>query len=116
MSEGRAGERPFRATDIQLRRKFKPAFVFGVGGPYNRENGALFAQALAAHVADLESRPVAIRYGRGVGSGGFAAICYVRERTWLAVVTTTGGTFVTGYELSPEQMDNVLRRGKLGGG
>jgi len=91
VSEDRDGDRPFSATDLQLKRKFEYAADFGIGGNDNRLNAVTFAEALAAHVSDPASSPVVIRSGRGGGGGGFGAICYVQEWTWLAVVTTMAG-------------------------
>lgn len=116
MSEAAAGDRPFRCIDVQVRRKFKHASEFGVDGRFDQQRAVLFVAAMSAHVTDGETRAVPVRFGRGAGSGGFAAVCYVNERTGLAVVTTVDGTFVTGYRLSDGQLDHVLRHGKLGGG
>jgi hypothetical protein len=54
MSEDPLGDpsRRLSITDRQAQKKFKHARVFGVEGPYTRENAERFKVALAAHAAD----------------------------------------------------------------
>ncbi len=116
MSKGGAGDRPFSASDIQLRRKFKHARAFGVDGPCNRANCAQFSSAMERHVADPETSAIPCTFGRGPEAGGFPALVYLNERTGLAVITDRRGRYVTGFRPTAGQLSSLFSVGRLGGG
>jgi hypothetical protein len=108
--------RPFRVSDLQAQRKFRHARQFGVQGSYNRQSADRFKAALAAHVVASGTQFIRGMYARGAGSGGFPALFYVDPVSRLIVVADVNGNFVTGYRLSPRQLWNIQRNGRLGGG
>lgn len=93
-----------------LQKKFKHASDFGVSGNFNPANAAKFQQAIKKHVADSVTNVIRGTYhGRPVKH-------YVNPQTGLNVVKDASGQFVSGWKLSPAQLNHVLSGGKLGGG
>jgi hypothetical protein len=94
----------------QLQKKFKHASDFDVSGNYNPANAQKFQDALQAHLSDADTIQL-----RGTYRGNSARF-YYNIQSQNVVVTNPGGSFVSGWRLSPGQQDNLLMRGQLGGG
>ena len=97
-------------TIQQLQKKFKHASDFGVTGTGTKANLAKFEAALQQHVASGDTMHIDGSYR------GQDAILHVDPNTRLAVITDMAENFVSGWRLSPQQLEYVLTKGKLGGG
>lgn len=106
-SVGAADRRTITFSARQLRRKFKHAADFGVPGPYNQTQATRFAQALRAHVEDR-----AMLVLRGTYRGA-PVMHFVHPTTGLDVMCGADNAFISGWRLTPEQLTNVLTRGRL---
>jgi Colicin D len=102
-----AGQRTITFAARQVQRKFKHAADFGVMGPYSRARAMQFAQAMRAHV---EAQTTVVRQGTYRGE---PVTHFVNPHTGLNVIRGAHGTFVSGWRLMPDQLANVLTRGRL---
>jgi hypothetical protein len=96
-------------TDLsprQLQKKFKLAQDFGVNGNYNPTNAQRFEAAMRAHMRESGTKIVHGTYRSN------PVVHHVNPRTGLNVIIDRGGNFVSGWRLSPDQLTNVLVRGK----
>jgi RHS repeat-associated protein len=93
----------------QLQAKFKHAADFGVSGNYNKGNAALYEAALQSHVSANTTLVIPGSYRGG------SVTHFVDPGTGLNVMRGADGGFVSGWKLSPAQLENVMRNGKLGG-
>ncbi len=100
----------------QVQRKFKHAGDFGVHGNYNAANAAAFGDAIRAHILDQDTLVMNGTLLRGPKQGGSPAIFYLNVASRLMVTTDRRGTFVTGFQLTPQQMETLRQTGNLGGG
>ncbi|MBV8361280.1 MAG: hypothetical protein JO189_25590 [Deltaproteobacteria bacterium] len=107
---GRPGPISLNLTSAQLQSKFKHASDFGINGNYSLENAARFAKALNDFV---HSSDVIVLQGMFRGQ---PAIFYLDPKTRLNVIADRAGRFVTGFRLSTQQLDYVLKKASLGGG
>jgi hypothetical protein len=96
-------------TPIDLQRKFKHASDFGIVGNYNPTSAKLFDAAVKAHVESPGVQEINGSYR------GNPARIFVDPKTRLAVITKPSGEFVSGWRLTPEQLQYVLNKRKLGG-
>ena len=97
-------------TTQQLQKKFKHAGDFGVTGTATKANLAAFEAALQKHIASGDTIHIDGAYRRQ------EAILHVDPGTSLAVITDKVANFVSAWRLSAQQLEYVLREGKLGGG
>jgi hypothetical protein len=97
-----------KVTDKQLQKKFKHAGDFGVSGNYH-DNGAKCGSAINEHVNSPDVKVIQGTYCDD------PATLYVNPNTGLTVITDPKGNFVSGWKLSPQQLNHVLTNGKLGG-
>lgn len=108
------GPLPFTRSVItdsaQLQSKFKHAGDFGVTGNYTASNGALFDQAIQAFVRDPATEALQGSFR------GQPAIFNVNPTTGLTTISDSSGNFISGWKLNPQQLQNLLTLGKLGGG
>jgi len=97
------------ASRGQLQSKFKHADDFGVTGNYNNANAALFDDAIQVHVNSPDVLTIP-----GTYRGTTPVIHSVDPVSGLNVVRSrTTGEFITGWQLNPDQLWNVLNRGSL---
>lgn len=97
-------------TRQQLQRKFKHASDFGVSGSATEANLAAFEATLRKHVAGGNTVHIQGWYR------GQEADLHVDPGAALAVITDKSANFVSGWRLSNQQLEYVLKEGKLGGG
>lgn len=93
----------------QLQSKFKHAGDFGVTGNYSKANAANFSSAMHQHINAAGTRAIQGTYR------GESVTHYLNPSTGLNVISRNG-EFVSGWQLSPGQLANVLKHGGLGGG
>lgn len=102
---------PELSTDsAQLEAKFKHAADFGVTEPRGAAGFEAYGKAVDTFVSDPETVRVAGTYR------GDAAILNYNPSTAHVVVQAPDGSFVSGWQMSPAQLQNVIARGSLGGG
>lgn len=94
-------------TSKQLQKKFKHAEDFGVSGSYTKENATKFWKAIQQHATSGRTQEILGQYR------GKPAIHFLDPETGLNVVTDTAGSFVTGWKLSVQQLEDVLTKGWL---
>ena len=98
------------ASRAQLEAKFKHAADFGVVEGRGASGFDAFGKALDSFVADSGTVRVVGTYR------GNPAILNYNPTTAQVVVQATDGTFVSGWQMSPAQLQNVITNGSLGGG
>jgi hypothetical protein len=107
---GRGAHRLF--NDRQLQKKFKHATDFGVKGDFNPAAARAFRDALEAFI---EREATLVKAGTMRGqSGEITFHLDLTSRRCVAVDNT--GNFISGWKLSPKQLQELLERGHLGGG
>ena len=105
-----ASSQILRTSTQQLQSKFKHAADFGIQGNYNAANGAAFRSAINQHI---NSPGVQVIQGTYRGT---PVTHYVNPQTGLNVMSNSAGEFLSGWRLSPQQLQHVTTTGKLGGG
>ena len=80
---------------------------FGITGPWNKANAALFRQAIEVHVS--ASSVVTSGTFRGV----IAVTHYFDSATKLWVAFDQTNTFVAGWKLYPSQIVKLLTKGDI---
>ncbi|MCA1705123.1 MAG: hypothetical protein LC808_18425, partial [Actinobacteria bacterium] len=103
-------KKPLTASRAQTEAKYKHAKDFGVNEPKGKVGFEKFEQAVKNHVDDPATMHIGGTYH------GQPAILNYNPNTGLVVVQKPTGEFVSGWRLSPGQVMNVLKYGKLGGG
>lgn len=91
----------------QLQRKFKHAVDFGVTGKYSRQQATRFERAMRAHVEDKATLVIPGTYR------GAPVTHFVHPQTGLNVMCDAQHAFVSGWRLTPAQLENVLSRKSL---
>jgi hypothetical protein len=94
----------------QVESKYKHAGDFGVHEPRGKVGFEKFEQAVRNHVDDPATMHIGGTYR------GQPAILNYNPSTNRVVVQKPSGEFVSGWHPSPAQVQNILERGKLGGG
>ena len=97
-------------TRSQLQHAFKHSKDFGVTGNANNKTLAEFSSALQSHVDAAGTRAIQGTYR------GNPVTHHVDPSTGLNVIRDSSGNFLSGWKLSPQQLEHVLTTGKLGGG
>ena len=93
----------------QLQKKFKHAKHFGVIGDYSPANAMKFQLALQKHITAPTTKIIqGIYHGQPV-------TFFVDSQTRLNVIQETSGYFLSGWKLTPVQLNHLLTTGKLGG-
>ncbi len=103
-------EVPLQTDRGQIEAKFKHAQDFGVTDQRGRAGFDNFDRAVRQVVDDPATMHI-----RGAYRGQPAILNY-NPQSGLCVIQNPDGTFVSGFELTPTQIDNVVNRGALGGG
>jgi hypothetical protein len=96
--------------ESQLQHAFRHADDFGVTGNWNKAAGEAFQRAIQNHVDDAATQVIQGTYR------GQPATHFYNPNTGLNVIRTQGGEFWSGWRLSPQQVQHLLRNGSLGGG
>jgi hypothetical protein len=86
----------------------KHAADFGVMGPWNQVNGAIFEQRLHDHVND----PASIRI-QGTYRGTLNVTHYYDLATHLNVMVDAADDLVSGWKLSAQQVAHLLLTGNV---
>ena len=97
-------------TRSQLQHAFKHAKDFEVLGNPSNATLSEFSSAIQAHVESATTRAIEGAYR------GQAVTHYVNPSSGINVIQDASGNFLSGWKLSPQQMEHVLSTGKLGGG
>lgn len=105
-----ASSQILRTPTQQLQSKFKHAADFGVQGNYNGANAVKFRSAINQHINSADVKVIQGTYR------GQPVTHYVDPQTGLNVMSNSAGEFLSGWKLSPQQLQHVLTTGKLGGG
>ena len=96
-------------SEKQLQKKFKHSADFGVIGKFTSANAARLERAIISHVKDRATVPL-------VGTYGDKAVThFFNQKTGLNVMRNLDGTFRSGWKLSAEQVEHLLKFKKLGG-
>jgi hypothetical protein len=103
-------DRAISISSMKLQKKWKHAIDFEVHGNFNKANAEIFRKVIDEHVKKLTSVPIAVTYR------GQDVIHYLDPKTALNVIKDLDGNFISGWRLSPAQLQHVLNSGKLGGG
>ena len=106
---------PTDFNNPKLRSKFnKHKDIFGMEDVnFNKQNAEVFKQKIVDHVNNPDTIPIAGEYTRGnVGN----VVHYYNPKTEIDVMKDTSGNFVSVWELNDEQLQNLKRSGKIGGG
>jgi hypothetical protein len=94
----------------QLQHAFKHAEDFGIVGNANSKTLAEFGSAIESHIVAPGTQAIQGTYR------GQAVTHFVDPKTGLNVIRDSSGNFLSGWKLSPKQLEYVLTSGKLGGG
>ncbi|MCC6504633.1 MAG: hypothetical protein IT475_04225 [Aquimonas sp.] len=89
---------------------FKHANDFGVVGNANNRTLSEFSTAIQNHVTSPGTQIIQGTYR------GQQVTHFVDPSTGLNVIRDGSGNFLSGWKLSPQQLEHVLTSGKLGGG
>jgi hypothetical protein len=98
------------ASQSQLEAKFNHAGDFGVTESRGASGFQAFGKALDSFVGDTDTVRVVGTYR------GSPAILNYNPSTAQVVVQSPAGGFISGWQMSPAQLQNVISRGSLGGG
>ena len=97
-------------SHAQLEAKFKHASDFGVTGPRGSSSFDAYGKALDEFVRDPKTTRI-----RGTYRGKPAILNY-NQANRLVVVQAPDGSYVSGWQMSKAQLQNVISRRSLGGG
>jgi Colicin D len=98
------------AARSALEAKFKHAAAFGVTEARGAAAFDAYGKAVSTFVNDSSTVRVLGTYR------GNSAILNYNPESSLVVVQSPSGGFVSGWQMSQEQLQNVIERGSLGGG
>ena len=94
----------------QLQHAFKHAGDFGVHGNQSTKTLTEFSAAIQRHIENPATRVIEGTYR------GHRVTHYVDPSTGLNVIRDPSGAFLSGWKLSPQQLQHVMISGRLGGG
>jgi hypothetical protein len=95
--------------DLQVRKKFTHAPDFGILGNPNRENYELFKDRIIDHIQNPSTR-----IKKGTYKKNIEVLHYFNEETGLNVmIRQNDKTFLSGWKLNNQQLQNVKDRGAL---
>jgi len=103
---GQASEVLLR-TGQQLQAKFKHAKDFGVVGNYSKANAAEFSRAIHQHINSPGVRAIQGTYHKQ------PVTHYLDPSSGLNAMADPAGNFISGWKLSPGQLQNVVTHGGL---
>lgn len=95
------------ATTKQLQKKFKHADDFGVSGNFNPANAKKFNQAIQDHLNAPGTKEISGSYR------GSSVTFHTDPNSGLTVIQNPNGSFLSGWKLNPQQLQHVLKDGKL---
>lgn len=94
-------------TQAQLQSKFKHSADFGVSGNYTGARAAEFSRALHRHINATSTQVIEGTYR------GQRVTHFLDASSRLNVMQDASGNFVSGWQLSPTQLQNLLTHGGL---
>ncbi len=97
-------------TRSQLQHGFEHAKDFGVAGNANNKTLEEFSSAINRHINAADTQAIQGTFR------GQTVTHFVDPNTGLNVMRDASGDFLSGWKLSPQQLEHVLKDGKLGGG
>jgi hypothetical protein len=103
-------EVPLQTDRAQIEAKYKHAADFGVTDPRGSAGFDKLENALKQVVSDPATMHIQGTYR------GQPAILNYNPGTEVCVIQSPDGRFISGFKLSPAQVENVLGRSSLGGG
>jgi Colicin D len=106
----RIGKVPLQTDRRQVESKYKHAEDFGITDPRGSAGFDKFNNAMKQFVDDPATVHINGEYR------GNPAILNYDPKTGLCVIQAPDGSLVSGFRLSPEQLQHVINDGKLGGG
>ncbi len=95
------------ATTKQLQKKFKHAEDFGVSGNYSPANSKKFDEAIQNHLNAPGTKEISGTYR------GNPVTFNTDPKSGLTVIQNPNGSFLSGWKLNPQQLQHVLKDGKL---
>jgi RHS repeat-associated protein len=98
-----AASRVLLRNPQELQAKFKHAADFGVAGNHSKANAAEFSRAIHQHINSPGVRAIQGTYHKQ------PVTHYLDPSTGLNVMADPAGNFISGWRLSPAQLQNVLR-------
>jgi RHS repeat-associated protein len=90
----------------QVQSKFGHAADFGVTGNYNQVNALKFVEAMSEHIDSAEAI-------QGTYRGTIPVTSYFNPSTDINVMVDQSGNYISGWKLSPAQVQNLLRSGNI---
>jgi hypothetical protein len=90
-----------------LQHTYEHAVDFGFTGNWNKATEAIFEKALADHVNAASTLRIP-----GTYRGTISVIHNVDPATGLDVMQSPTGNLISGWRLNPQQLWNVLTRGR----
>ncbi|PKH38046.1 hypothetical protein CXG46_18995 [Nocardioides alpinus] len=104
------GTRTF--SDRQVQKKFKHARDFGVDGDFNPAAARAYREALETFI---EREATLVKRGTMRGQSGEVTF-HLDPVSRRCVAVDGNGGFISGWRLSPRQLQELLEKGHLGGG
>lgn len=95
------------ASAKQLQKKFKHAGDFGVEGNFSKANAQKFNQAIQKHINAPGTKEIQGSYR------GNSVTFHTDPKSGLTVIQNPNGSFLSGWQLNPQQLQHVLKDGKL---
>ncbi|WP_211314278.1 colicin D domain-containing protein, partial [Salinicola socius] len=95
------------AITKQLQKKFKHAEDFGVSGNYSPANAKKFNQAIQDHLNASGTKEISGMYR------GHSVTFHTDSNSGLTVIQNPNGSFLSGWRLNSQQLQHVLKDGKL---
>lgn len=95
------------ASAKQLQKKFKHAGDFGVEGNFSKANAEKFGQAIQKHLNALGTKEIQGSYR------GNSVTFHTDPKSGLTAIQNPNGSFLSGWKLNPQQLQHVLKDGKL---
>ena len=94
-------------TSKQLQKKFKHAKDFGVDGNFSKDNAKKFNQSIQKHMNSPGTKEIQGSYR------GNPVTFHTDSKSGLTVIQNPNGSFLSGWKLNPQQLNHVLKDGKL---
>lgn len=97
-------------STAQLQHSFKHAKDFGIIANANNQTLSLFGSTIKSHIYAPGTQAIQGTYR------GKIVTHFVNPQTRLNVIRDPRGNLISGWKLSPKQLEHIIRDGKLGGG
>ena len=90
-----------------MQKKFKHAADFGVEGNFSKVNAQKYNQAIQKHLNSPGTKEIQGSYR------GNSVTFHTDPKSGLTVIQKPNGSFLSGWKLNPQQLQHVLKDGKL---